>query len=679
MYPFSDGCKFITAMEFAELIPLNLYHLESEKFEYTHPDELKNRHIRIRHRFRLDKGASEKVSIRFSADDYAKIYINGSLASQGPAPGYEFNYRWCDTDISGFLCDGENVIEAEVYYQGLVNRVWNSGDLRFGFICEIYSDSGVIASTDESWEYVTESCFSVRKVIGYETQFVEDCDSRIKNEDYRKCFVRKNTDYVFAKKPTVPLSVYSVEPVEISRLENGGVFCDFGKEITGTLILRAEGKSGDRVRILCGEETDGSEEKVRYRMRCNCEYEQLWTLADGECEWREFDYKAFRYVALIPQDEAEVSFTEIGATVRHYPMNDEACTLETENGILREVFELCKHGVRLGSQEVYVDCPSREKGQYAGDLTVTSASQIYLSGDISLFEKAVEDQMCSANICPGLMAVTPGSYMQEIADYSLQFPILALRHYSFTGDKEFLSKTLGICRGIVTYFEKYARPDGLLDGVSGKWNLVDWPENMRDGYAFKITKPTVKGCHNVVNAFYVGCVLQTEQICEILGVEHEGKGKELAQAFNRTFYDSESGLYRDFEGSDHSALHSNVLPLYYGFIPRGSEKRLCDFIMEKGLVCGVYFSYFLLKALCRGGREKDAFSLIVSEGESSWYNMVREGGTACFEAWGKDKKWNASLCHPWASSPISVLIEDILPLHPEYGKINTKIKRRFIL
>ena len=47
--------------------------------------------------------------------------------------------------------------------------------------------------------------------------------------------------------------------------------------------------------------------------------------------------------------------------------------------------------------------------------------------------------------------------------------------------------------------------------------------------------------------------------------------------------------------------------------------------------------------------------------------MLHEGATACFEAWGKDQKWNTSLCHPWASAPISILIEEIagLRLCPE--------------
>ena len=80
-------------------------------------------------------------------------------------------------------------------------------------------------------------------------------------------------------------------------------------------------------------------------------------------------------------------------------------------------------------------------------------------------------------------------------------------------------------------------------------------------------------------------------------------------------------------------------------------------------------AFFLLKALCRVGRYADALAIITDTGEKSWYNMVREGGTTCFEAWGKDQKWNTSLCHPWATGPISVLIEDIIPNMPDVAKI----------
>lgn len=30
---------------------------------------------------------------------------------------------------------------------------------------------------------------------------------------------------------------------------------------------------------------------------------------------------------------------------------------------------------------------------------------------------------------------------------------------------------------------------------------------------------------------------------------------------------------------------------------------------------------------------------------------------------GKDQKWNTSLCHPWASAPVPILIEEIAGVH----------------
>ncbi|MCM1330767.1 MAG: rhamnosidase, partial [Ruminococcus sp.] len=45
-------------------------------------------------------------------------------------------------------------------------------------------------------------------------------------------------------------------------------------------------------------------------------------------------------------------------------------------------------------------------------------------------------------------------------------------------------------------------------------------------------------------------------------------------------------------------------------------------------------------------------------------NMLREGATACFEVWGKEQKWNTSLCHAWSSSPVSIVTEEIAGFKP---------------
>jgi translation initiation factor IF-1 len=57
--------------------------------------------------------------------------------------------------------------------------------------------------------------------------------------------------------------------------------------------------------------------------------------------------------------------------------------------------------------------------------------------------------------------------------------------------------------------------------------------------------------------------------------------------------------------------------------------------------------------------------------------MVKEGATTCFEARGKEQKWNTSLCHPWASSPVIILIEDIMGIkiaEPGWRKIDFESK-----
>lgn len=666
--------KWICAEEFLNVPPLNVFHKETEpNTGYQHPEEKKNLHMLVRKKLYLPQFTT--ATLRITADDYYKLYVNGCFVAQGPTPGYYFHYYYNAIDLTPYLHTGENVIALDLYYQGMINRVWNSGDLRQGCIADLTVDGRFVTGTDASWRYTLSRAYTCKRELGYSTQYLEDYDSRLEERGWETtgfddsswdaCRVKPYTDYQFADDPAPLLQIYDAAPQILHKREGRRIVYDFGREITGTLFIRARGRSGQVIRILCGEELEaGTTDQVRYQMRCNCVYEEFWTLADGECQLNQYDYKAFRYAALELDDDIEL--LDFHAVVRHFMLDDDLCTLHTSDKILQSVFELCKNGVRCGSQEVYVDCPSREKGQYAGDMTVSTISQLYLSGTPYLYRKAIENQMQSTFVCDGILTVTPGSLMQEISDYSFQFPIICLRYYQHTGDRAFLRKTLEVSEKMLAYFRRYARADGLLEEVQ-EWNLVDWPSNLRDNYDFPMTKPIGKGCHNVVNAFYVGAVGVVEQTKKILDIPFTPMYEALATTFNRVFFDTSTGLYVDSETSRHSALHSNILPAYFGFFPAEHADTIGDFIQTKGLCCGVYMAYFLLKGLVRLGRYNDVYSLLTSTSEYSWYNMVREGGTACFEAWGKEHKNNTSLCHPWASSPVSILIEDILGVTPQPG------------
>jgi hypothetical protein len=332
--------------------------------------------------------------------------------------------------------------------------------------------------------------------------------------------------------------------------------------------------------------------------------------------------------------------------------------------MLQQIWDICKRGVQFSSQENYVDCPSREKGQYLGDNTIIGHTHMYISGDARLFKKALRDFAVSTQVCPGLLAVAPGSFMQEIADFSFQWPMQLLNYYQQTGDDEFLREMHPVAEGILAHFRQYARKDGLLESVKDKWNVVDWPNNLRDDYDFELTRPVADGCHNVINGFYFGCIQAVQAIRDILNVPYEDELPALRQSFIDAFYRPDSKRFADSTVSDHTSLHANILPLLFGIAPADSVDAILSFIAQKRLSCGVYMSYFLLKALAVHDRADMVYELITCEDERSWVNMVREGATSCFEAWGKEQKWNTSLCHGWASAPIPLLIEEIIGLKP---------------
>ena len=189
--------------------------------------------------------------------------------------------------------------------------------------------------------------------------------------------------------------------------------------------------------------------------------------------------------------------------VRHYPYEKKA-EFDADTPELSAIIKLSSDTLKYGMQENFVDCPTREKGQYLGDVSIAARAHAILTADTGMMKNAIVDFCNSCFICNGMMAVSVSSLMQEIADYSLQFPAQELWVYKTDGDLDFLRYAEPYITGMYEYFKGYAREDGLFQNLYDKWNIVDWPRNLRDGYDFSLTRPIGDGIHNVLNAFWCG-------------------------------------------------------------------------------------------------------------------------------------------------------------------------------
>ena len=662
------GRGWMTIRSWKNVRPADVFRREGEEGAVPGTGTPQNLHVLVRGRVKLPKG---ECVLRLSADDYYHAWLDGERLGQGPAPASYGRCYYQEYAVEG----GRTVTVAlHLYYQGLVNRVWNSGDGRFAVWAAFYKNGREVARCDGSWRYHICAAYS-GAATGYDTQFLENFDSRRWPEGWERSHFDDTgwarlvpagwADYQLSPQPTANLWRGRVEAAE-RRSIPGGILLDFGRERVGTLHAAARGRAGDRLVLRFGEELDEAG-RVRFDLRCNCRYEESWTLGKGESVLHQYDYKAFRYVEVLGLEDGP-ELTQCWVWERHYPMDNGLCVLSCPRDQLEDIFQMCKNAVRCGSQEAYLDCPSREKGQYLGDAVITARSQVWLTGKTDLLRKCVRDFMATAEAAPSLLAVAPGAVRQEIADFSLLFPALLLTDYDFTGDRGFLRECFPVVEGIGARFAQYQRPDGLLENVSHGWNLVDWPENLRDGYDFPLTRPVVgDGCHNVINALWFGFLRMKERLERLLELPQTGESQRVGTAFLKSFWRWEQKLFADSETSAHCSLHANLYPACFGLTPSVGEDAYERLLCAPGRVCGPFPMYFALRGLARMGRHTTLYRLLTRDDEYGWRNMLREGATACFEVWGKDQKWNTSLCHPWAGGAVPLIIEELAGVKPDPG------------
>ena len=153
---------------------------------------------------------------------------------------------------------------------------------------------------------------------------------------------------------------------------------------------------------------------------------------------------------------------------------------------------------------------------------------------------------------------------------------------------------------------------GFSDTKEQLRDIVDWPPSQKDT-GWKLATPEgerdgyeMVEVNTVVNAFHYQNLVLMAEIASHLGkdidaVLYKSRAEHVKKSINEKLFDKSKGIYVDGEGSDHSSLHANMIPLAFNLVPPDYLNTVIGFIKSRGMACSVYGAQYLLEGLYKAG------------------------------------------------------------------------------
>lgn len=494
-----------------------------------------------------------------------------------------------------------------------------------------------------------------------------------------------------------------IEPTRQQEIGPGHRFFDFGKAAFGTLVLKVSTEQPDTLTVHLGEKLTGARAidrtppgSVRYQKVQQPvdpgQDEYLLQLPPDERNTNELAIALpDSFPVIMPFRYCEIEYPEQGIRIESirqkaffYYFDEDASFFSSSDTLLNQVWDLCKYSMKATSFTGYYVDGDRERIPYEADALINQLGHYNTDREYSMARRTNEYFI---------------DHPTWPTEWILQTIMLFYYDYMYTGNDESMRhfypqlkhKTL----------TELAREDGLISTYSDKLtndlmaklgfsnpeerirDIVDWPPSQEESdreyasvYGERDNYDMV-AVNTVVNSFHFYALKLMSEIAGVLGEEKDSvlyrqQAGLVKSSINEKLLDHEKGIYIDGEGSDHSSLHANMMPLAFGLVPEAYQHPVVEFIKSRGMACSVYGSQFLLDGLYEAGEGEYALSLMTATHDRSWWNMIRVGSTISMEAWDMKYKPNADWNHAWGAAPANIIprhLWGIQPLEPGFKRV----------
>ncbi|MGC4042549.1 MAG: hypothetical protein QM758_01950 [Armatimonas sp.] len=336
-------------------------------------------------------------------------------------------------------------------------------------------------------------------------------------------------------------------------------------------------------------------------------------------------------------------------------------SLQTGDALLDKIWHTGVETLRACAEDAVIDNPTRERGQWAGDVVSVGLDIAGVAfDDLRVFARGLAQCTYSARADGLVSGMCPGKDIY-LSTYAAQWVSACLRYLERTGDKALLEQLFPAAERNIGAFEARRTPEGVDSGLA--WAFVDW------GYVAN-SGPSDMG----LNLHYLTALEDMIRWCQLLNVPDARYKKSAAEVratiqryfarepawekrgFHRTALALRSGFFTGTEEKDAiSAIKAHILRC---FPNDKTAPRLSDPGAANPRLITPYFAHFAFPALI----ERGELPFVLNQYRKCWgWALTVEDGT-WLEVF--DPRW--SHCHQWAGCPTWQLSEALLGLHPRF-------------
>ena len=378
-----------------------------------------------------------------------------------------------------------------------------------------------------------------------------------------------------------------------------------------------------------------------------------------------FVYHGFRYVEIsglretpnLDDFEGWVIYDEMPVTG----------SFETSNEIINAVYHNAYWGIRGNYRSMPTDCPQRdERLGWTGDRTTGNFGESYIFDNHQLYAKWLSDgddcQWDNGSL-PNIVPPYWRGYTDNMTWPGAMVTVTDMLYTRF-GDAEPIRQHYAAWKKWMLHMKNdYMRAGLMPRDTYGDWCMP--PESLElihSNDATRITDATV-----ISTPFYCYLCGKMAKFAEILGLDEDVDflNQEITTstiAFNDKYFNRVTGVYAN------NTVTANILPLWFGMVPKGLENKVLECIIDKTMYeCGGHVStgvigiQQLMRCLTEYGRGDLAFKIASNDTYPSWGYMVRNGATTIWEL------WNGNTADPAMNSGNHVmLLGDLILWEYEY-------------